>query len=175
MKQADLKVLKRLDAVLWFIWLLAPIYIFIAIKSTWSAPYIDTGLDLTKKVLAVSAYSFNGQLLIADGLVFEIAFYVLILLLTHLLVRQFIKGEILISATLTTMKRLAYLFIIMPLALFVIYNLNLYLLYKFGDLPIWEPHYQPDLVAFAIGLLFLALHILIKHAVALQKDIDLTV
>ena len=173
MKQTDLKVLKRLDAVLWFIWLLAPIYIFMAIKSTWSAPYID--LHLPKKALVVSAYSLNGQILIAASLVFEIVFYVLIVLLIHRLVRQFIKGEILISATLTTMKRFAYLFITVPLALFVIYNINLYLLYKFGDLPMWEPLYQPDLVAFSIGLLFLALHILIKHAVALQKDIDLTV
>jgi Protein of unknown function (DUF2975) len=173
MKKADVKVLKRLDAVLWGLWLLAPLLIYNAVQLTWSLPF-DL-LNTSKDVAAVSTYSMQGQIVIGLTLAFHIAIYVAMYFLIHKLVRQFIKGEILISATLNTMKKLAYIFLSLPFVFLFLFNLNLYLLHQFGDLASWQPYFDFDIVVFAIGIMFLALHILIQHAVQLQKDVDLTI
>jgi hypothetical protein len=172
MKTADVKVLKRLDAILWGLWLLAPLLIYKAVRLTWSLPF-DL-LNVTNKA-AVSSYSMQGQIVIGFFIALEIAMYVYIVFLIHKLVRQFIRGEILISATLSAMKKMAYISIFTPIVLLLIYNLNLYLLHSLGDLQSWQPYFDVDVVSVAIGLMFLALHILIQHAVQLQKDVDLTI
>jgi Protein of unknown function (DUF2975) len=172
MKLADVKVLKRLDAVLWGLWLLAPFLIFKVVSLTWSLPY-DL-LNVTEKA-AVSSYSLQGQIVIGLHIAIHVGLYVYLVFLIHRLVRQFMKGEILISATLSTMKKMAYLFLSVPFVLLLMHNLNLYLLHQFGDLASWQPHFDFDIVGFAVGLMFLALHILIQHAVQLQKDVDLTI
>ena len=55
------------------------------------------------------------------------------------------------------------------------YNLNGYLLYRLGDIPAWQPLYALQVMLVALGLFLFALQMLIQHAVALQKDVDLTV
>ncbi len=172
MKQADVKVLKRLDAVLWGLWLLAPFLIIKVVRLTWSLPF--NLLNVTE-IAAVSSYSMQGQIMIGLVLAIQVALYVYLVFLIHRLVRQFIKGEILISATLNTMKKMAYLFLSVPFVLLLMENLSLFLLHQFGDLASWQPFFDFDIVGFAVGLMFLALHILIQHAVQLQKDIDLTI
>ena len=173
MKQADVKVLKRLDAVLWGLWLLAPCLIFRIVSLTWSLPY-DI-LNPGKASAAISTYSLQGQIVVGLFIAIQVVIYVLLVILIHKLVRQFLKGEILISATLCAMKKMAYLFLTLPFLFLLMHNLNLYLLYKFGDLSSLKLAYDFDVVAFAIGLMFFALHILIQHAVQLQKDVDLTI
>jgi hypothetical protein len=49
------------------------------------------------------------------------------------------------------------------------------LLHRFGDLPSWEPVYFLDVMSLALALTLFALRILIRHAIALQEDADLTV
>jgi hypothetical protein len=172
MKNADVKVLKRLDAVLWGLWLIAPYFIFKAIKLTWSLPY---NIDIIAQPAIVATYSIQGQIVIGLTIATNIAIFTFMVLLIHKLVRRFLKGEILISATLKTIKIMAYLFILMPFFSLLIYNFGLFMLHRFGDLKSWQPFYDLDIVGIATGLMFFALHILIQYALKLQKDVDLTI
>jgi uncharacterized membrane protein YagU involved in acid resistance len=165
---------KRLERCFWALWALAPFLLSLAIHYTWTSPYaILDDSDASKAI--VSTFSFSGQLLVSVEMLIHVGFYVMLVALMHMLVRRFARGQMLMSATLGTMKSiawllLAYAFIEMPL-----YNLNMYLLHRFGDLPSWEPVYFLDVMTLALALTLFALRILIRHAIGLQKDVDLTV
>lgn len=174
MKQEETLLLQRLERYFWGLWALAPFLLSLAIYYTWSYPYV-VGKDIATQQALVSSFSFGGQLLVGMEMLIHIGLYVALMVLMHSLVRRFTRGQALISATLRTMKNiawllLAYAFIGMPL-----YNLNMYLLFRWGDLPAWEPIYFIDAMSVALALTLLALRILMRHAMQLQEDVDLTV
>jgi len=109
------------------------------------------------------------EILIHTGL------YVTLMVLMHALVRRFTRGQMLISMTLGTMKNIAWLLLANAFIGIPLYNLNMYLLSRWGDLPAWEPIYLIDPMSLALALTLLALRILIRHAIRLQEDVDLTV
>lgn len=165
---------KRLERCFWALWALAPFLLSLAIHYTWTSPYaISDDADASRMI--VSTFSFGGQLLVSVEMLVNVGFYVILIALMHMLVRRFARGQMLMSATLGAMKSiacllLAYAFIEIPL-----YNLNMYLLYRLGDLPSWEPFYFLDVMSLALALTLFALRILIRHAIDLQEDVDLTV
>ena len=174
MKHEEALFLQRLERCFWGLWALAPFLLCLAIYYTWSYPYV-VGKDLETQKTIVSSFSFGGQLLVGVEMLIHTALYVALVVLMHSLVRRFTRGQMLISATLSTIKKiawllLAYAFITMPL-----YNFNMYLLYLWGDLFTWEPFYFIDAMSLALALTLFALHILIRHAIRLQEDVDLTV
>lgn len=173
MKRMKPSTFKWLDAVFWIIWMLAPFLIWQAFQAIWSHPYSYQQYDVGPP--NVEVYSALGKLLVALasglGMVQEIA----TLVLMHRLVRQFQRGDMLIAATLRTMKYIAWIAMIMPVIEILFYNLNTYWLYRLGDIPAWQPLYTINVMMLALGLFLYALHLLIQHAIALQKDADLTV
>ena len=174
MKHEEALFLLRLERCFWGLWALAPFLLCLVIYYTWSYPYV-VGKDLETQKTIVSSFSFGGQLLVGVEVLIHTALYVTLVVLMHSLVRRFTRGQMLISATLRTIKNiawllLAYAFITMPL-----YNFNIYLLFLWGDLPTWEPFYFIDAMSLALALTLFALHILIRHAIRLQEDVDLTV
>ncbi len=173
MKRMKPSTFKWLDAVFWMIWLLAPFLIWQAFQAIWAHPYSYQQYDVGPP--NVAAYSALGKLLVVLasglGMVQEVA----TLVLMHRLVRQFQRGDMLIAATLRTMKYIAWIAMIMPVIEILFYNLNTYWLYRLGDIPAWQPLYTINVMMLALGLFLYALYMLIQHAIALQKDADLTV
>lgn len=174
MKPMRADTFRWLDAVFWGIWLLAPFLIWQAFEALWSHPY---SYEQYGNISAqnVSSYSTLGKVLVAFAAGVDMLLAATILLLMHRLVRQFKRGELLIVTTLNTMKNMAWVCICMPLIEILLYNLNTYLLYVTGDMPAWQPLYTLKLMLVALGFFLYALYMLIQHAIALQKDVDLTV
>ncbi len=176
MQQSEKVIFKRIDLVFWGLWLLAPFLLWQAIHLTWTMPYYPFGDETgCAKGPAAASFSVQGQCLVALAFVIGIGFYAALLVLMHRLVRRFKQGEMLISATLDTINKMAWIFIAISVMSTLHYNLNLYLLYRLGDLPQWQPFYTLDMLSIALGLMLFGLQILIQHAIVLQEDVNLTV
>jgi len=176
MQQSEKVIFKRLDWIFWGLWLVAPFLLWQAIHLTWTMPYFPFGDETgCGKGPAAASFSIQGQVLVALAFVMGIGFYAALIILMHRLVRRFKQGEMLISATLETINKMAWIFIAIAVVSILHYNLNLYLLYRLGDLPKWQPFYTLDMLSIALGLMLFGLRILIKHAIALQEDVNLTV
>lgn len=176
MEQSEKVLFKRLDRLFWGLWLLAPFLLWQAIHLTWTMPYYPFGDEAgCEKGPAAVTFSMQGQLLVVLAFVMAIGFYGALIMLMHRLVRRFRQGEMLISTTLDTINKMAWIFIAIAVISILHYNLNLYLLYRLGDLPKWQPFYTLDMLSIALGLMLFGLRILIQHAIDLQEDVDLTV
>ena len=174
MKQEETVFFKRLERCFWGIWVLFPFLLSFAIHYMWTSPYAFFN-DADAPRAIVSTFSFGGQMLVSVEMLIHISFYVALMVLMHMLVRRFARGKMLMSATLGTMKNIAWLLLAYVCIEMPLYNLNMYLLHSFGDLPSWEPLYYLDVMSLALALTLFALRILIRHAIALQEDVDLTV
>ena len=174
MKHEETLLLQRLERCFWGLWALAPFLLCLAIYYTWSYPYV-VGKDVDMQKTIVSSFSFGGQLLVGVEMLIHIGLYVTLVMLMHSLVRRFMHGQMLILATLNTIKSIAWLLLAYALITLPLYNFNMYLLSRRGDLPAWEPVYFIDVMSLALALTLFALHTLIRHAIRLREDVDLTV
>lgn len=176
MQQAEKVIFRRIDMIFWGLWLLAPFLLWQAIHLAWTMPYYPFGGEAgCLKGAAAATFSAQGQFLVALAFVIGIGFYAVLIILMHRLVRRFKQGEMLISATLDTINKMAWIFMAIAVISILHYNINLYLLYRLGDLPKWQPFYTLDMLSIALGLMLFGLRILIQHAIALQEDVNLTV
>lgn len=174
MKPMRADTFRWLDAVFWGIWILTPFLIWQSFEAIWSHPYsYEQYGNLSAQ--NVASYSTLGKALVAFAAGVDMLLAATILLLMHRLVRQFKRGELLIVTTLETMKNMAWVCICMPLVEILLFNLNTYLLHYTGDISDWQPLYTIKLMLLALGFFLYALYKLIQHAIALQKDVDLTV
>ena len=174
MHQEERLVFKRIERGFWLLWAIAPILLLLCIHYAWSYAYAPP-IDGEAGTIPVSSYSFRGQLLVAIDMFINVAICVTLVTLMHRLVRRFARGEMLISATLRTMNNIAWLMLIYALMEIPFYNLNIYLLYSWGDLTTWQPVYFIDVMGLAFALTLFALRTLISHAIRLKEDVDLTV
>lgn len=174
MKHEETLLLLRLERCFLGLWVLAPFLLSLAIYYTWSYPYV-VGKDVETQKTLVSSFSFGGQLLVGVELLIHVGLYVTLVVLMHSLVRRFARGQMLVCATLRTIKNIAWLLLAYACIAMPLYNLNMYLLSRWGDIPTWEPIYFIDAMSLALALTLFALHILIRHAMRLQEDVDLTV
>ncbi len=174
MKQSDLKNFQWLEKTFWGLWLLAPFLITLAIFETWSNNYVDLN-TVPEYSTAVLNFSSMGQVLVGIELFIAIDVYCGLVVLMHLLVRKFGKEQGLVHSTLDTIHLIAWVLLIYTIIEIPLFNLNCFLLYKIGDLPIYEPVWFIDIVSVAFSLMLLALRILLKEAVFLREDADLTI
>ncbi len=174
MQQEDRRVFKRIERGFWLLWAMAPILLLLCIHYTWIYPYAPP-MDGDVSTIPVSKFSFGGQGLVAIELFINAGICLTLVVLMHRLVRCFTRGEMLISATLRTMNNIAWLMLFLSLIQIPLYNLNLYLLYRLGDLSAWQPVYFVDAMGLAFALTLFALRALISHAIRLKEDVDLTV
>lgn len=174
MHQEERRVFKRIERGFWLLWALAPILLALSVHYTWSYPY-SLALDGNGRTIPVSAFSFPGQLLVAIDLFINTGICIALVVSMHRLVRCFARGDMLISATLQTMNTIAWLLLAYAILGVPLYNLNLYLLYRWGDIPAWHPVYFIDVMGLAFALTLFALRTLIRHAIRLKEDVDLTV
>jgi hypothetical protein len=174
MRQEDRLVFKRIERGFWLLWAIAPILVLLLVHYMWNSAYAPS-IDGKVGTIPVSKFSFNGQLLVAIDFFINAGICITLVVWMHRLVRCFARGEMLISATLRTINYIAWLMLLYSLMPFPLYNLNLYLLYSWGDLPAWHPVYFIDVMSLAFALTLFALRTLINHAIRLQEDVDLTV
>jgi hypothetical protein len=172
--QEEQLVFKRIERGFWLLWALAPILLALSVHYLWSYPY-SLVVDVDGRTIPVSAFSFRGQLLVAMELFVNAGICIAVVVCMHRLVRCFVRGDMLISATLQTMNTIAWLLLAYAILGIPLYNLNVYLLYRWGDLPAWQPVYFIDVMGLAFALTLFALRTLIRHAIRLKEDVDLTV
>lgn len=174
MIQEDSLVLKRLNLCFWGIWLFVPLLVGVFINHAWTAPYVM--LDGVETATTIpSFFSFKGQVLVAIELLFNVVLYLALVALMHRLVGRFAIGQAMIVNTLHTMQIIAWLLLASACIGELLSNLNMFLLFRLGDIPSWEPIYFIDLKDLALSLTLFALRILIRHAIVLKEDNDLTV
>jgi len=170
----DALILKRLNQCFWGLWLLVPLLIYLFAHNVWTSPYVfEPNLD--PGMATPASFSVQGQLLVGLELCFNIGLYLLLVALMHRLVGRFAVGQAMMAATLRTIQIIAWLLLASGLVGPLLANLNLFLLFKLGDLPSWEPLYFIDLKDLALSLTLFALRILIRYAIELKEDHDLTV
>ncbi len=174
MQEEDRRVFKRIERGFWLLWAMAPILLWLCVYYSWTYPY-SLALDGNGRTIPVSAFSFPGQLLVAIDLFINAGICITLVVCMHRLVRCFARGDMLISTTLRTMNTIAWLMLVYAFLGIPIYNLNIYLLYRLGDVPSWQPVYFIDVMGLAFALTLFALRTLISHAIRLKEDVDLTV
>ncbi len=175
MKNKEIIIFKRLEYGFWVLWLISPFLLSMAIYYIWFVyPYEVPAAGASASAM-VTSFSALGQALVALELAVNAGFYIGMVALMHSLVRRFARGEMLLSATLSTMQRIAWLFLVYGIIGTPLYNGVMYLLHQLGDLQEWDPSFFIDVLSIAIALMMFALRVLIAHAITIKEDHDLTV
>jgi len=170
----DFKTLKKLERAFWGLWFLAPLVLAFVIHDIWTSPYVVDKSSSSGPIF-VHQLSLAGQTLVIIEILFAVSVYASIMVLMHSLIHRFTKSDGLVTSTLKTMNRIAILiggFAVMEI---ILYNCNLYFMYRIGDLPSWQPAIYIELIYLAFSLILFSLRILIKEAVSLREDADLTI
>jgi len=174
MNPSDKQTLQRLERAFWVIWAIAPIILIVVIVEIWAMPYaIFDGMELTD--VSIKSFSSLGQVLAGIEFVIDASAYIAIVAMMHILVRRFTKEGGLVKPTLQTMKNIATFLLVYAFVQVMTYNINLYVLFKIGDLPEWDPLFYIDMIILAFSLTLFSLRILIREAINLREDADLTI
>ncbi len=170
----DTLIFKRLNYCFYGLLFCAPYLIGFGINSLSQMPYVahqTSGIV----ILYPETFSTFGRRVVLLEFITQVGFCVVLIALMHLRVRSFAKGRILVSDTLRTMKTIAALFFVWSIVELLVKNGVQYTLFRVGDMAQWSPFLFVDPIKIAVGLLLASLCILIRHAIVLQEDSDLTV
>lgn len=169
-----------MDRVFWVLWVLLPVT---AIGLIWIVNDPDTyvaGLTPEQSACITNLplppnYSMLGKLALGSLFAFSLAFYALIMGILHRMIRRFAKGNQFDQLTLKSMKWFGIILIAFPFADMLLTNIVGYILSKTGDAGLFTTSFLVDIGPIAVGIFVLALMHVLKNAIALKTENDLTI
>jgi hypothetical protein len=157
----------------WLAWAAIGFIIWRTFSMGWGSPYMlyhDQTL-----AASVSTFSFYGRIVVVLEISIAIGFYSVLTFLMHRLINTVAKHQKALAKTLGTMKTIGFLLVGLSFYDFIISVPTHYILFTLGDLKYFEPSPFIDGLALAGGLTFLSLRVIIRRAILMQEDIDLTI
>lgn len=169
-----------LDKAFWLIWLGFPLMIWLVYRANTNAPQIGEQLPPEFKncvALMPTPQTMRGpSAAIFWGMfVFNFSIYAIVLSVCHVIVHRFAHGRIYVSETLASLQFVGIALIVWPFLDAVVQNAGAYALHQRGDLPLFVPNNVVDIGPVAIGVFLLAIKHMLRHAIALKSEHDLTI
>ncbi len=169
-----------LDRLCWLAWLVFPFLIWSTYQSLNDANALQAQLpdidpNCVKSLPQVPSFSPLGKAATFGYLAAQYVIYAVLLALAHLTIHRCAVGKIFVADTLKTLGIAGAIIVAWPFVDLALGNLHALLLYRTGDLKSFTPNYLFDVAPFGVGLLILTMRAVIRHAIALKQDNDLTI
>jgi Protein of unknown function (DUF2975) len=169
-----------MDRLFWVLWVLLPLT---AIGLLWIVNDPDTyTAGLTPEQSACMAnlplppnYSTTGKLALGSIVAFNLVFYAVIMGILHRMIRRFAKGKQFDQHTLKSMQWFGIILIAFPFADMLLTNIVGYILTLTSDAGLFTTSFLVDIGPIAVGIFVLALMHVLKNAIALKTENDLTI
>lgn len=168
------------DRVFWLIWLGFPLMMWLVYQANTDAPQVAEQLPPEYKncaALLPSPQTMHGlSAAIFWGMfISNFSIYFVVLTVFHVILHRFARGRIYVSETLASLQLVAIVLIVWPFLDALVQSTGLYALHQRGDLPLNTPRMVIDIGPVAIGVFLLAIKHMLKHAIALKSEHDLTI
>lgn len=167
---------KQINRLFWLIWILLPFYLYKAIPWLESPP---GNMFLSQQELcsvdATQQLSVTGQWIAWIYFGINTLIYLTLFGLMHHLVHTFAKGEVFLKKTLTFMGYIAGLVISWPLIDVVSFNVIGWLLQRMGELSVFHPDFQVDVMTLGSGAFLLVIRVILSHALKLHDESRYTI
>jgi Protein of unknown function (DUF2975) len=164
---------KWLNRGFWLAWATLAYLILVVCRDAWGLPYMLYN-DQTLSA-PIKSFSMQGQIVCAVEIALSFAIYIALVFLMHRLIGAVAKGDMLLVKALKTMGLLGYMLVGFSFFCMLVNIPAQYILNQLGDLKHFEPKFLVDGLALAGGLTFFALRAIIRRAILMQEDIDLTI
>jgi hypothetical protein len=179
-REENIRLFRRLDRLFWLIWILFPITIWTSARDfidlnaarALMTPEQISCLDVMPYPLN---YSTTGKVTFWSLFLINYLILVPMIGVLHQTLHRFGKGLFFVTDTLNAFYTLG-IFII-GWAFYQSFSNNLlgWMLFKTGDLQVFQPDYNIELVPLAVGIFIVSFRFIIGRAIAMQSELDLTV
>jgi hypothetical protein len=171
---------QRLNYVFWVVWALLP-FLFYKIWNLVNNPASFTeGLTPQQvkcmgEIINPATFSMSGTFLYNLPVLSTFAFYIVLIFSFHRMVYRFAKGGAFDSHTLYNMKILGYTLVGYPIFDFALGHFVALMLNYTGELKTYSAPIFVDIGVVAAGFFIIALMIVLRNAIAIKSENDLTI
>jgi len=176
----DHRWFKTLDWAFWIVWLTLPVMIGLSAYSLLDLGEPIPGMTdeqarCLKTLPTIGALSAVGQTIIWTLFAFSVSIYVVLLAFLHGMVRRFAQQRIFVAETLGSLWWMGVILIVWPFLETGAGALASYLLKATGEVQFSVFRFNLDVAPIAVGLFLLATEHVIRRAMTLKEDADLTI
>jgi len=176
----DNRWFKTLDWAFWVVWLALPVMIGLAAYSLLGQgePFpgmTDEQARCLKTLPTIGTLSVVGQSIIWALFAFNVSIYFVLLAFLHGMVRRFAQERIFVAETLGSLWWMGVILIVWPFLETCASALSSYALKATGELSFSFYRFNLDVAPIAVGLFLLATEHVIRRAMTLKEDSDLTI
>lgn len=169
-----------LDRAFWAVWAIFPVMVWLTLRLVTDQTRLQAELgDAPQGCFAALPIYANlsplGQTLVLGQIGVDFALLAGMMTIAHRIVRACARDAVFLADTLRAMGWLGGAMVAYAFVELVLGNLLAYALWRSGDLATFEPELLVDFPALAFGLLILTLRLVVRHAIALKRDLDLTI
>ncbi len=169
-----------LDRCFWLIWLAFPFLIWFLARQVLDAPALLAALSpenaaCLKDMPMIENFSTQGRAAFWALFGFDVAFYVLLLGLTHSVIHRCAAGQVFVASMIGTLRQIGIVIAAYPPIALVLGNLVLMVFVVQGDVAVFQPELGLDLPVIAVGLLLVTMAAAMQMAVRLHQDAELTI
>lgn len=179
-KSPETRRFALMDKIFWLLWALLPILAILLYREandpeTYTLGLTELQAACIKSLPLPSNYTTIGKIAFNCLLGFDIAFYALLFGILHRSIRRFAKGSVFDDFTLKNMRLLGIALIGYSIAVMLLRNLVSYILVLTGDSNLFTPVWFVDIGPIAVGIFVLALMQVLKNAIDIKTENDLTI
>lgn len=178
--QSGTQSFKRLNYIFWVVWAFVPLLFYKLWKllndpATYTQGLTPEQANCMKDIVNPASFSTLGTFLFNVPLLSAFVFYVVLIFSFHRMVHRFAKGGAFDAFTLRHMKVLGYTLICYPFFDFALGHLISAGLQYTGDMKFASGPPFIDIAVIAAGFFVVALMIVLKNAIDLKSENDLTI
>jgi hypothetical protein len=171
-----------LDKLFWLLWILLPVmfaYLVVALLDNTVISEMQ-GTAGEKAACAATVpnpanYSTTGKFLFWTGIAYVFSFYAILMFLLHRMIHRFAKGHMFVDDTLRSMHQLGVVLIGFSLIQSLVSMISSFGLQATDNVPVFYYNFIPDPAPLAVGLFLLAIKYVLKNAMALKTENELTI
>jgi hypothetical protein len=176
----DKRWFRFLDRAFIAVWVALPVMIAVAIWSMLhqGEPLVgmtSEQMQCLKVFPTPLSLSSTGQTILWTLFAFNASIYVVLLGFLHGMVRRFARERIFVSETLASLWQMGLILIVWPFLETSASALAAFALWETDEVPFSYYSFNIDVAPIAVGLFLLATQSVIRKAMALKEDSDLTI
>jgi hypothetical protein len=176
----NLQFFKQLDRLFWLAWIALPVVMWLTYSSLVDQSVLRAELPPEAAKCAdilpqITNFSSAGKAALLVYFLVQYAVYAWLMYLSHSAIHLCATGRAFVSSTLNTLKQLGMIVVVWPFVDLAASNVIKYALTLTGDLKVFHLDFLFDVGTFGVGLLLLTLGAILRHAIRLKQDHDLTI
>jgi hypothetical protein len=179
-KKESLRWIAFLDKFFWLLWILLPISIaafvyYLNLPETFMPTMTPEQVACAKAFPNPTTFSFWGKVMFWLPIAVLFGFYTLLMGILHRTIHNFATRPMFVDDTLRSMQHLAVALIVYPFVQSLVGMLTSYGLTITDGIPAQYISFIPDVAVIAVGVFLLAVKYVLKNAIDLKTENELTI